>query len=137
MITTNSPFARSAIRRTALLAFGCALSFALAQNPSLNAAALRPLADMAPALPLTPTFVKGDPGDNGPYTLSLLNTSKDSIKVTAKVLLSVSSHAESKARNIPEHAIDPGQVWIITDLAAGDEVNLTADGYAPLELTVP
>jgi hypothetical protein len=140
MISPNLSPARPGIRRTALLAFGCALSLALAHAPALGAAdtaALRPLADMAPDLPLTPTFAKGDPGDNGPYTLSLLNTSKDSLKVTGKVLLSVYVHAESKARSIPEHVIDPGQVWTIADLAAGDKVTITADGYAPLELTVP
>ena len=126
--------------RTALLALGCAFSLALVPISTMNAAdtaTLQPLADKAPSLPLTATFEKVTGGEKGPYVLKLTNSSKDSIKVTAKVLLAVAFHADSKARNIPEHAIGPGQVWSISDLVATDKVIISAAGFAPLELTVP
>ena len=75
--------------------------------------------------------------DTGPYVLNLKNASDGTLKVTAKVLLSVYFHADSKSRNLPEHAIDPGQVWTIPGLASSDKVTISASGYAPLELTVP
>jgi len=73
----------------------------------------------------------------GPYILSLTNTSKNALKVSVKIHLSVSFHANTKDRSISDHVIDPGQVWTIDDLAAADTVTVTADGFAPLELTVP
>jgi hypothetical protein len=119
---------------------GCALSLALLQAPAVraaDAAALRPLDDKAPALPLSPAFEKVPNGENGPYQLKLTNVSKDTIKATAQVLASVTFHATAKERNIPEQVIDPGQVWTITELAATDKVVISAKGFAPLELTVP
>jgi hypothetical protein len=123
----------------ALAALSCALACATAGSPTLHArdaGTLAALDDKAPSLPLTSSFDKSS-GDDGPYILSLKNTSDSSLKVSAKVLLSVYFHADSKARNVPEHVIDPGQVWTIPGLAANDKVVLTAPGFAPLELTVP
>ena len=137
-MSTPSPSRRASII-SALAVLGCALAFALAQAPSARAAdytaALKPLDDKAPSLPLTATFEKAD-ADTGPFVLKLKNTSDGALKVTAKILLSVYFHADSKSRNLPEHAIDPGQVWTITGLAANDKVIVTAAGFAPLELTV-
>jgi len=99
--------------------------------------ALQRLEDKAPSLPLTYSFEKVTDPDTGPYVLNLKNVSGDAIKVSAQVLSSVTFHANSKVRNLPEHAIDPGQVWTITELAATDKVTITAKGFAPLELTVP
>jgi hypothetical protein len=127
------------IARTALASLGCAFAFTLLPVPSANASdvpALKALDDKAPSLPLTASFAKTE-GEDGPYVLSLKNTSDNSIKVSGKVLLSVFFHADSKSRAIPEHAVDAGQVWTIPGLAANDKVILTATGFAPLELTVP
>jgi hypothetical protein len=137
-LSTPSPFRRASIL-SALAVLGCAFAFAFAQAPAARGAdngALKPLDDKAPSLPLTPTFEKAD-ADTGPYVLNLKNTSDGTIKVTAKVLLSVYFHADSKSRNLPEHAIDPGQVWTIPGLASNDKVTVSGSGYAPLELTVP
>jgi hypothetical protein len=130
----------SSLRRAALLALGCAFSLALSQAPALNAAdtgTLQPLADKAPALPVTSTFDKVTGGEAGPYVLKLKNTSGDTLKVSAKILLAVAFHADSKARMVPEHAIAAGDTWSIPDLAAGDKVVLTAKGFDPLEIVVP
>jgi hypothetical protein len=118
----------------------CTIGFSFASAAEPNAArpaALQPLADKAPSLPLTAAFEKVTGGESGPYVLHLKNDSSDAVKVSAKVLLSVVFHANSKARNLPEHVIDPGQVWSIPDLASADRVVVTAAGFAPLELTVP
>ena len=138
--TMNTSSARSTIGRTALIALACAFSLAIAQSPMAKAgdtAALRPLDDKAPSLPLTASFEKGSDPSVGPYILNLKNVSNDSIKVSVKILLSVTFHANTKDRNITDHVIDAGQVWAITDLAAADKVTITAEGFAPLELTVP
>jgi hypothetical protein len=142
MITSNTSSARSTMGRIALLALGCAfaINLAVVQVPAVKAAetaALQPAADKAPALPLTATFEKGTAADKGPYVLKLTNTSKDTVKVSAKILLSVAFHMGSKNWDLPEHAIEAGQVWTIPDLSAGDKITVTAPGFAPLELVVP
>lgn len=122
-----------------MIALGCSMALTLLPAPSAkasDAAGFKALDDKAQSLPLTSSFAKTE-GEDGPYVLSLKNTSSDSIKVSGKVLLSVFFHADSKSRTIPEHAIDAGQVWTIPGLAANDKVILTAPGFAPLELTVP
>jgi hypothetical protein len=73
----------------------------------------------------------------GPYVLNLKNDSKDALVVTASIHLSVAFHANKKDRRIPSHTLEAGQTWTIPDLAAGDKVTVTAEGYASLELTVP
>lgn len=136
MLTPHTSFSRPATRAV-LFALG-ALGLALFQAPALRAAgdpALRPLADAAAALPVTATFDKS--ADSGPYVMNLTNTSKDTLKVTVTILLSMPSHADHKTRAVPEHAIEAGQVWTVTGLAAGDKVTVAADGFAPLETTVP
>jgi len=132
-----SPFHVAKVR-SALVALSFAFTFAFAQAPAaraVDAANLMPMDDKAPSLPLTASFEKAD-ADTGPYVLNLKNTSDGALKVTAKVLLSVYFHADSKSRNLPEHTIDAGQVWTIPGLAANDKVIVSATGYAPLELTV-
>ena len=123
-----------------MIVLGCALGLVFAPSPALRAAsttALPTLDDKAPSLPLTSTLDKVAGAEAGPYVLKLQNVSKDALTVSAKVLLSLPSHADRKARDVPEHVIDPGQAWTIGDLAAGDKVTITAPGFAPLELTVP
>jgi hypothetical protein len=138
MNTSTTPYL-SRILRTACAALGCAFAVIMVQGPSARgagAADFKALDDKAPALPLTSSFAKSD-GEDGPYVLSLKNTSDSSVKVTAKILLSVYFHADSKAKNIPEHSVDAGQVWTIPGLAAGDKVTIMGEGFAPLDLTVP
>jgi hypothetical protein len=140
MTNTKTPSTRSNIIRASILAIGCALGLTLSNGPALRAAApatLQSLDDKAPALPLTATFTKVEGAEAGPYVLKLENTSKDALKVTAQVLTSLPSHANRRTRDIPEHVIEAGQSWTISDLATSDKVTVTAPGFAPLELTVP
>jgi hypothetical protein len=140
MIIATLASTRPPLRRIALIALGCAFSLALIPMQTLkgaDGAALQPLADKAPSLPLTATFEKVTGGENGPFVLKLKNDSKDAVKVTTKILLSVAFHADSKAKHLPAHTIKAGQVWSIPDLAAADKLILTAEGFAPLEIVVP
>jgi hypothetical protein len=121
-----SPTVRMSLRLMAL-AFGLALLAA----PALRADAT------APALPVTTSFEKVAGVEGAPYVLTVKNTSQDTLTVTAKVLLSVTFHAENKARNLPPQGIDAGKEWKVSDLSADDKVILSAPGFAPLEVTVP
>jgi len=136
----NTSSVRSSSRTKTLFAVGCALSLALFGVPALSAAdsavTLKPVADKAPELPLTHFFKKVEGGEKGPYVLTLKNTSKADVTVTAKILLAVAFHAESKAKTLPAHKIEAGHDWSIPDLAFDDHVVLTAEGFAPLEIKV-
>lgn len=127
--------------RSALIALGCSLILSLSALPVARAAEARtiqPMADKAPSLPLTATFAKAAGAGAGPqYVLNLKNTSKNAVTVSAKITLSVVYHSSAKTRELPAHVIDPGQVWTIPELASLDKVSITAEGFAPLELTVP
>jgi hypothetical protein len=129
-----------AFGRATVIALACVFSLAIVHVPESKAgesrAALRALDDSPQALPLTGTFEKED-GDNGPYGLTLRNTSGNSIKASGIVLLSVGSNAYSKTRDIPEHVVGRAETWTIYGLSAGDRVTIEADGFAPLALTVP
>ena len=118
--------------KSALLTLGCALSLALFSVPALKAA------DTAKKLPLTATIEKAaHPAENTPpFILTLKNDSKASIKVSAKVLLSVVAHNVDKARIVPAQVIDAGKAITIADLAALDKVIVSAEGYAPLEIEI-
>ena len=122
----------------ALLALGCAFVIALVSTPALRAEAesTRPIVSEAPNAPLSASFAKVAGAEAAPYVLTLKNDSAKAVTVSAKVLLAVAFHAESKARNVPEQVIEPGKTWTIADLAKGDRVVVSAEGFAPLELTV-
>jgi hypothetical protein len=141
MNSSDTTHTRSSFGRTALIALGCVLSLTTAQIPAARAAdissSLRPLSDKAASLPLSAGFSKAADADGGPNILTLTNTSKKSIKISVKIHLGVSFHANTKERNIPDHVIHPDEAWTINELATGDTVTVTADGFAPLELTVP
>ena len=125
---------------TALLALACALCLGAMPVPAATAAdtpMLRSLDDKAPALPLTPTFKKVDTGEDGPCELILENVSKDTIKASGKLYPSVGIHSDTKEKTLSEHVLAPGDTWTIPGLAATDKLTIIADGYAPLELTVP
>ncbi len=111
-----------------LLTITALLAFAFVATPALQAA------DKAP--PLTPTIEKVASTEKPPFVLKLKNDSKDALKVSAKVLLSVTAHNGDKARTVPAAVVAPGQVLTIADLAALDVVIVTADGYAPLKIDV-
>jgi hypothetical protein len=137
----STPFrAHSAFGGSTVIALGCILSLAIAHVPASGAgaggAALRPLDDSLPALPLTATFEKAD-GDNGPYALTLRNTSGNPIRASGSVFLNVGSNAGRKTRDIPEHVVDRAETWTIYGLSTGDRVAIEADSFAPLALTVP
>lgn len=138
MNTSKKSSLRAVVCSGTLLALGCALVLALASTPDLRAegGALQPMADQAPKLPLSASFSKAADSETGPYVLTLKNDSETAVKASAKVLLAVAFHAESKARNIPEQVIEPGKTWTIADLAKGDRITVSAEGFSPLELTV-
>lgn len=140
MILPRSIPSGSVIKSAAKLASVCAVAFALVQAPLAIASdglSLRQLDDKAPALPVSTSVTKNASSDGGPYVLTLLNTGKGTLTVGGKVQLAVQSHSALKVRDIPVQAIDAGKTRTIADLSAGDKVTLTADGYAPLEVTVP
>jgi RecB family endonuclease NucS len=110
------------------LAATALIAFAFVAAPTLQAA--------DKALPLTPTITKVASAEKPPFVLKLKNDSKETLKVSAQVLLSVAAHNADKARNIPAEVVEPGQTMTIADLAALDVVTVTADGYAPLKVEV-
>jgi hypothetical protein len=138
-IMNNSNPVRSLNRSRMVLALACAIGLTLASVPAMIAAdtsAKQPLADKAPALPLTATFEKVASTEGTPFVLKLKNDSKDTLKLSGKVLLSVVHHAMDKARVLPDQVLEGGQVWTIKDLSAQDKVLVTAAGFAPLEVVV-
>lgn len=125
-------------RSFALLALGGAFAFAsLSSARAVDTAMLQRLADKAPAAPLKAAFTKDDSGKNeAPYSLTLTNTGEHAVKVAANIDLSVVVHNRPKSRDVAAQVIEPGKSLKIDDLAAGDKVTVTADGYEPLHLTV-
>ena len=111
-----------------LLSATALIAFAFVAAPTLQAA--------DKALPLTPTITKVASAEKPPFVLTLKNDSKDTLKVSAKVLLSVAAHNADKARNVPAEAVAPGKAMTISGLAALDVVVVSADGYAPLKVEV-
>ncbi len=122
MINSNS-------RRSALLALACTFALSLISVSALQAA--------DKVLPLKATFEKVASTEGTPFVLHLKNDSKDTLKVSGKVLLSVVNHAMDKARVLPEQSIEAGKVMTVTGLSADDKVVVSAAGFAPLEVKVP
>ncbi len=96
---------------------------------------LQSRADQPAGLPLAATFTKTD-GDKGPYVLTLKNISAAALKVNVAVVESVKSHNRPGKRKL-DLAIEAGQSATVEALAAHDQVTVSAEGFAPLELTVP
>ena len=139
MISPNLSILRTVLNRASLVALACSLGIALLPLPAMraaDAASLAPLDDHLQPVPLASSVDKAD-GDNGPYVLSLKNTSGDSIRASGTVQLSVASHGDKKTRDIPEHVVGRAEVWTINGLAAGDKVTIMAQGYSPLEVSIP
>ncbi len=118
----------STLRGLCALALIAGLAFAA---PALSAA------DKAPALPLKPTIEKVASTEGTPFVLHLKNESKESLKVSGKVLLAVVHHAMDKARPVAEQTVAAGASLTIKDLSADDRVILTAAGHEPLEVRIP
>jgi hypothetical protein len=135
MITHETSPTKTRLLRTALFALTCSLGLVLSQSSVLRAAdsASQP----APALPVTTAFEKVTGTENGPYLLKVTNVSKQDLTLSAKVQLSMPSHADRKSREVAAKSVAPGEVLTIDGLAAADKVTVTADGFAPLSLTVP
>lgn len=122
------------------IVLGSALALTLlSAAQATNTATLQPVTtEKAKALPLTTSFTKGEPGENGGhYVLNLKNTSHDALKVKATIVWSVASHNRANTINLPEHEIAAGGDWKISDLAAHDRVILSAEGFEKLEVTTP
>ncbi len=130
---------RSLPHRRALLVLSCALGLTLVAIPAVQAAdAAKPAAHAAKALPLAPTFEKIAGAATGPqYVLKLKNTSAAALQASAKIQLSVVAHNAPKFREVPAQTVAAGQVMTITELSSLDKVVIHAEGFAPLELTVP
>ena len=121
-----------------VLALGCVTIFAtLSASRAAEPVTPPTAAANARVLPLTHHFEKVAGAQDGPYILKLKNTSKQSLEVEAKILLSVGIHVDTKTRLVPVHAVKPSETWTIRDLAAADRVIVSSKGFAPLELTVP
>jgi len=120
------------MKKLFLLACCCATVLLLARVPAARAADAP-----AHALPITAAFEKVETDGGHGYILNLRNDSKDALKVKVTVFPSVVFHADTKARNIPEHSIAAGDTWKIGDLAAGDKVSVASDGYDKLDLVAP
>lgn len=123
----------------ALLAGTCLATAAFFTSAAFAAdSAKQPHADKAtPALPLSHTFEKSADGGATPFVLKVKNDSKATLQLSGHVLLSVVNHAMDKARKLPDHTLEAGKTWTITELTADDKVILSAAGYAPLEIRVP
>jgi hypothetical protein len=132
--------AYAAMSGAAVFALGCFLGLSTVLVPPARAgeggAELRRLDNSLPALPLSTNFEKED-GDNGPFGLTLKNTSGDPIKASGVVTLNLGTDAISKTRQIPEHTIERAETWTVYGLSTGDKVTIVADGFAPLAVTVP
>ncbi|HWA24775.1 MAG TPA: hypothetical protein VG734_03800 [Lacunisphaera sp.] len=129
MITPTIVSLPAITRRHALLGLLCAFTLALVAAPASRAA--------DKPLPLSPTFEKVESSEGTPFVLKLKNDSKETLKVSGKVLLAVVNHATDKARALPEHTLAAGEVWTITGLSADDKVLVSAAGHAQLEVRVP
>jgi hypothetical protein len=136
-MSNSNPVRSRSLRSRALLALVCALGFSFVSAPAVIAAdsvVKQPLADKA--LPLSSSFEKVASTEGTPFVLKLKNDSKETLKLSGKVLLSVVHHAMDKARVLPDHELAAGQVWTIKDLSAQDKVLISAPGFAPLEIVV-
>jgi len=129
MINSHPLPVRSSTRRHALLALACAFVLSLVAIPALQAA--------DKPLPVTATFEKVASTEGTPFVLHLKNDSKDTLKLSGKVLLSVVNHAMDKARAVPEQSVEAGKVMTVTGLSGDDKVIVSAAGFAPLEVKVP
>lgn len=124
------------LRRLGLIALSSILSLLAVTITHANP--LQSLADKKAPLPITASFTKGTPGENGgPYAVKLTNTSNAALTVNVTIIWSVASHNRARTIKLPPHEIAAGESWSIDDLAVEDRLLLTADGFEDLDLTTP
>ncbi len=128
--------------RSRVLALVASLTVALllaSATTFANGSDLQPLSEKsAPQLPLSGTFARGTPGENGgPYALTLTNTSKQNLSVRGTIVWSVTSHNRANTIKLPVRELAAGESWTIDDLAAEDRVILEAEGYEKIEFKTP
>jgi hypothetical protein len=115
--------------------------FALTTLPAVTAAEATPPPSTdkkLPALPLTTTFGKGTPGENGGiYSLTLKNTSDKALTVKTTIIWSITSHNRARTIELPAREIAAGGTWTISDLSFDDRVIVSAEGYEKLDVKTP
>jgi len=131
----NTPIA--SLRRTTLgRSVGLAAGFAVALALNALAAAPQPVADELLALPVTVSFEKVT-DDDGPYVMTVTNTSAAALTVKVVVHQSVQSHNRPKDVDHPVVTIDAGKSAAYKQLAAHDKAKISAEGFATVEIVVP
>lgn len=125
-------------RLAALVISSAAFFFsALPTSAAESKPAEHPTADKAAKLPVEHAFEKNTTGDDkGLYTLMLKNTSAKSLKLTLAVEESVVSHNRPKNRTVSV-TVDAGSSVKNGAFAAHDKITISAEGFAPVTLTVP
>ncbi len=109
----------------------------MAHTPTLAADDAAPATEL-PALPLSASFGKGTPGENGgPYALTVVNTSDHTLMLEGLIIWSVQSHNRAQTLKLGPHELAAGESWTINDLAVEDRVVLEAEGYAKWEKKTP
>ncbi len=126
-------------RVLALVACSAAALLLVSATTLASGSDLQPLAEKsAPPLPLSGTFARGTPGENGgPYALTLTNMSKQKLSVAGTIVWSVTSHNRANTIKLPLRELAGGESWTIDDLAAEDRVILEAEGYEKIEFKTP
>jgi hypothetical protein len=105
--------------------------------PALGDVTPQPLADKGAVLPVKAAFEKNPQAKTeGPFVLTLTNTSAKALKVTVSVDVSVAIHDRPKNRELGPQEIAPGKDWKIDDLVAEDRVTVKSEGFEPLKLVV-
>jgi hypothetical protein len=92
-------------------------------------------ADKTP-VPVTVAFEKAA-GDDGPYVMTVTNSSSDALTVQISVHQSVKSHNRPMNVNHPEETIAAGGSTNVKGLAAHDKVKITSKGHTEVEIVVP
>jgi hypothetical protein len=121
--------------RQSALVLGVLFSLTLGAAAAVDQPSVTSRADKPAAVPVAATFAKAE-GDKGPYVLTLKSTSATTLKVNVVVAESIKSHAKPGQRK-NDYTIEAGKSATVEALAAHDKVTVSAEGFAPLELTVP
>jgi hypothetical protein len=121
-------------RKLALLLVSALSLLSFAASAKADGPTLQPRAEKAAPLPVAATFAKVT-GDKGPYVLTLKNTSAKAITVSVVVVESVRSHNRPDTRK-SSIELAAGKSSQVENLAAHDEVTVSAEGFEPLKLVV-
>ncbi len=121
----------------ALAVAGALLLPVAASATPTDASAPHRMADKGGVLPVKHTIEKNAAAKptEGPYVVTLTNTSAHVLKLTVKIDMSVAVHNRPKDKDLTQE-LAPGKEWKIDDLAAEDKLTVKAEGFEPLKLTV-